>query len=319
LLRFARNDEFGKALERLVPEGRLGIAVSGGPDSLALLLLAAEALPGEVEAATVDHGLRADSAAEAAMVAEICARLGVPHATLRTTVEPGASLQAKAREARYRALRSWAVERGLSMVATAHHADDQAETLLMRLARGSGVGGLSGIRETANVEGLEVIRPLLTVRKAELIQIVEQAGLTPVIDLANDDPRHERTRARRLLASADWLDPVRLARSAAAIAEADEALGQAVEQARRRHFLVAADGVSLRDVYLVPREIRRRLLLSALTMFQTKPSGPELDRLMETLEDGRPATIGLAKVTPWQDGVWRVDLAPPRRGAKEQA
>ena len=140
-------ERFGADLDALVPSGmRLGVAVSGGPDSLALLLLAAAARPTMVEAATVDHGLRAGSADEARMVAGICKQLGVPHRTLLADwpEAPTTNIQAAARAMRYRLLNEWAIDRGLPAVATAHHADDQAETLLMRLVRGAGVGGLGG-------------------------------------------------------------------------------------------------------------------------------------------------------------------------------
>jgi tRNA(Ile)-lysidine synthase len=301
------------ALDRLAGEGDVGVAVSGGPDSLALLRLAAAARPGRVRAATVDHGFRQESAAEAAMVAGLCGELVVPHETLTVTVSDGASVQAQAREARYDALAEWAMSHSLVAVATGHHADDQAETLLMRLARGSGLGGLSGIREVAHIAGCRVIRPLLQIRKAALAEIVAAAGWVPVLDPANNDPRHERTRVRQLLASTDWLDPERLARSVAALAEANEAMEVAVESARDRHLVIAANVASLRDVHLLPREITRRLLLSALARFATCPSGPELDRLIASLEAGRGATLGLAKVTSVAGGEWRMELAPPRR------
>ena len=130
---------FRRDAEALAPGfARLGVAVSGGPDSLALLLLAQAAFPGLVEAATVDHRLRPESTIEALHVEDICARLGCPHAILDVEVPDGpAGLQAEARGARYRALGLWAEARGLPHVATAHHADDQAETVLMRLQRGS--------------------------------------------------------------------------------------------------------------------------------------------------------------------------------------
>ncbi|MEC7398775.1 MAG: tRNA lysidine(34) synthetase TilS, partial [Pseudomonadota bacterium] len=118
--------------------------MSGGPDSLALLLLAQAAFPGMVEAATVDHGLRSESADEARFVAGLCRDRGIPHEILTCAVEAG-NMQDRARSARYAALDQWAKEHAIAAIATAHHADDQAETLLMRLNRGSGLSGLSGI------------------------------------------------------------------------------------------------------------------------------------------------------------------------------
>src|SRR5690606_9722008 len=124
---------FAEGLDALIArEERVGLAVSGGPDSLALLLLAAAARPGLVAVATVDHGLRPASADEAAMVAEVCSQLGVSHRTLLTDwpEPPQANIQSAARAMRYRLLGEWAEEQGLPAIATAHHADDQAETLL---------------------------------------------------------------------------------------------------------------------------------------------------------------------------------------------
>src|SRR5262245_16934078 len=112
--------------------GKLGIAVSGGPDSLALLLLAEAAFPGRVQAATVDHGLRTESADEAAFVAALCRQRDIPHATLRPETPIEGNIQSAARRARYALLEAWRSEQRLDWILTAHHADDQAETLLMR-------------------------------------------------------------------------------------------------------------------------------------------------------------------------------------------
>ena len=159
-------NRFRANLDALVaPEARLGVAVSGGPDSLALLLLAAAARPDRVEAATIDHRLRAESQDEAAMVARVCEKLGVRHAILaaRWSELPETAIQERARKERYLLLGYWAEERGIDAIVTAHHAEDQAETILMRLARGAGVRGLAGIRPRSVSPGAHVrlIRPLL--------------------------------------------------------------------------------------------------------------------------------------------------------------
>src|SRR5688500_5455850 len=187
---------FAEALARLWPDGgRLGLAVSGGPDSLAMLLLAEAAIPGRFEVATVDHGLRPASAGECALVAQICADRAVPCSILQVTVAPG-NVQNEARKARYAALTAWAEQRVLSAIATAHHADDQAETLLMRLNRGSGLSGLAGVREEGLLVGplfmCPVIRPLLHFRRSELAEVVARSGIAPIEDPSNSDDRFDR-------------------------------------------------------------------------------------------------------------------------------
>jgi tRNA(Ile)-lysidine synthase len=222
-------ERFRRGLQALAGDPpALAVAVSGGPDSLALLLLAHAALPG-VHAATVDHGLRPESAAEAEEVARLCGRLGVPHRILTVRVErAGDGVQAAARDARYAALAGWMEAEGLELLATAHHADDQAETLLMRLNRGSGVAGLAGVRAEGAVPGsggrLRLCRPLLGWRRGELQDIVEAAGLQAARDPSNEDEAYDRARLRRQLGEASWLDRAALARSAALLAEAEAAL-----------------------------------------------------------------------------------------------
>ena len=221
---------FAADLAALWPEeerdGRaLGLAVSGGPDSLALLLLAADALPGRIAVASVDHGLRAEAAAEVALVGRIAGERGIPFTALKVDLAPG-NLLAEARAARYAALARWAGGAGLGAVATAHHADDQAETLLMRLNRGSGLAGLAGVRPRAMIARSEVtlLRPLLGWRKAELAAVVAAAGITPAQDPSNTNPAFDRARIRAALGGAEWLDPVQIATSAAHIAEGWQAL-----------------------------------------------------------------------------------------------
>ena len=159
------------------PFGRakaLLIAVSGGPDSTALLLMAAEWAKRRgktrIEAATVDHGLRPESADEAKSVAALCARLGVGHRILQWKgVKPTSRLQERAREARYRLLVDHAKAIGAEAVMTGHHADDQAETVLFRLLRGSGVAGLRGMDVMSARDGMTIARPLMGLKKRDLI------------------------------------------------------------------------------------------------------------------------------------------------------
>ena len=288
--------------------GGLGVAVSGGPDSLALLLLAHAGWPGQVEAATVDHGLRRESADEAAFVAQVCGILAVPHAILKPPQPIEGNLQSAARQARYALLEEWRAARGLDWILTAHHADDQAETLLMRLNRGSGVGGLAGVRA---VNG-RVIRPLLGWRRAELASIVADAGIESVADPSNTDTRFDRARLRAEMEKANWLDPAALARSAAALAEAQQALDWSAERLFAERVTSEADGLRL-DPAGVPDELLRRLLLGALRELapEASPRGEELSRLLATLEQGGTAT--LAGVKAVGGDVWRLTPAPPRR------
>lgn len=297
----------------------LGLAVSGGPDSLALLLLASAAWPGRVAAATVDHGLRAKSESEAAFVSDICSKLGVPHAILEAKVDTdSASLQQSARNARYAALGLWLQETGIDFLATAHHADDQAETLMMRLLRGSGIAGLSGVRAKVPLPGSNstatLLRPLLGWSRAELRAIVYAAGIDPVEDPSNSDPRFDRSRIRALLANAPWIEAEPLARSAAALAEAEEAIGWA-ETRLFEERVSRSGGLLSFDPEGIPAELRRRLLLrilSSLDPHASPPRGQEVARLLGELESGRTATLAGVKCIGGKS--WRFEPAPPRRG-----
>jgi tRNA(Ile)-lysidine synthase len=304
----------GAALGRAVaPTERLAVAISGGPDSVALLLLAHAAFPGRVLALTVDHGLRPAAAAEAAFVAALCAARGIPHQVLHWTgARPAANMQAQARHARYGLLRDACAAAGVGLLITAHHADDQAETLLMRLARSSGAG-LAGIRVQRPLgAGVTLARPLLGVRRAVLAAIVAAAGIAPVVDPTNDDPHYDRTHARRLLATTPWLDAASLAASAAHLAEAEAALGWATDRAWAGRAGIGEAEVTL-DVAGLPAELVRRLVARAIGQLvpSARPRGGEISRLIGRLARGDTAT--LAGVKARGGPVWRFTLAPPRR------
>jgi tRNA(Ile)-lysidine synthase len=292
----------------------LGVAVSGGSDSLALLLLAHAARPGPVLAATVDHGLRPESADEAVFVADICARLGVPHAVLRAETGVEGNIQSGARALRYRLLGDWARNAGVACLLTGHHADDQAETLLMRLLRGAGVAGLAGVRARTRIAGTNVIRPLLGWRRAELVAIVANSGLAPVDDPSNADPRYDRARLRQHLAQAGWIDPLALGRSAAALSEAEEALDWAAARIHQERTRTEGSALCI-DMCGLPAELRRRLVLKALAALApcVAPRGPDIDRLTAALSKGATATLAGVRCSADAE-VWRFAPAPPRRG-----
>lgn len=290
-------------------DGRLGIAVSGGPDSMALLDLAADLAPGRIEAATVDHGLRPEAAAEAAMVADWCAGRGILHEILHPDAPITGSIQAEARTVRYALLDRWMDARGIDWLLTAHHADDQLETLLMRLNRGSGVAGLAGIRARRG----RVLRPLLTVRKADLEAHVHARAIPHALDPSNGDDRFDRARLRAALADAPWLDPAGAARSAAALADAETALQWAVDR-------LFAEKVECRDVDFLlpveglPHEFRRRLLarmIAAATPDAPPPRGEQIEQAIVQLFHDRKVSIGACVATG--GAVWTVRRAPPRR------
>jgi tRNA(Ile)-lysidine synthase len=285
-----------------------------------LLLLASAARPGDVEAATVDHGLRPESKSEAQMVAGVCAELRVPHSTLtaRWTVKPDTAIQERARTQRYRLLGGWALERGLAAIATAHHVDDQAETLLMRLNRGSGARGLAGMRNDAPLPGddssIRLIRPLLDWRRSDLTEICRAAGVTPVEDPSNADEQFERVRVRRELAGAPWLDSEAIARSATNLASANEALDWATDLEWERQVSRSKDGLAYTPS--APVEIRRRILCRVLAELASEGRenhlrGRELDRLLDTLSSGGKVTMRGVLCSGGDQ--WRFVPAPRRR------
>lgn len=312
--RFRRDVE---ALTGAVPAPgrRLGLAVSGGPDSLALLLLAGAAFPGGVTAATVDHGLRAEAAEEVRFVHDLCARLGVPHEALSGTVAAG-NLQDGARELRYALLADWAADRA-RWIATAHQQDDVAETFLMRARRGAGVGGLAAMRACRPLGAATLIRPLLGWSRAELAAIVAAAGIDPVCDPSNRDPRFDRARIRALLANGEELSADRLALAARNLRDAEDALGWVEAREWQARATILADAVTL-DPAGLPRELRRRLAARAIAAVRAahglaggwRETG--LDPLLAALDIGGTGTIADV-IGRTKAGIWRFELAPPRR------
>lgn len=261
--------------------------------------------------ATVDHGLRPESASEAAMVAELCAASGIPHRILPVKVAQG-NLQEKARAARYAALARWLEDRSLAALATAHHADDQAETLVMRLNRGSGVAGLAGVRARGVVPGtaFPLLRPLLGWRRAELAAIVRSSGLEPAQDPSNEDPKYDRARIRAALAGADWIDVAGIATSAAHLAEAEGVMQWAAQREWDEAVEVGEGEIRYRPS--APPAIRIRILARAIGMLGGQPRLGAVAQLMQRLQNGRDATLG-GVVARVERGTWTFRKEPPRR------
>ena len=309
------------------------LAVSGGPDSVALMWLAARWRRGlkrgpRLIAVTVDHGLRKEAAREARDVKHLARTLGVEHRTLRWQgTKPKTGVQAAAREARYRLLTKAARASGASHVATAHTRDDQAETLLMRLLRGSGVVGLAAMAGESERDGVRLTRPLLDVSKADLIATLEAAGVPFADDPTNRDPAFTRPRLRALMPTLaeEGADAKTLARLASRLARANAAVEVLADGAER--FLTLTDrsaslgGYDARAFAALPEEIRLRLLKRAIDrcghegpaeLGKIEALAMALDRAMADGQGRLKLTLAGAAIS-LSKGRILVQLAPPRR------
>ena len=297
------------------PPAALGVAVSGGGDSMALLHLMHGfcALHGSrLRAVTVDHGLRPEAAAEAAQVARFCAGLGVQHDTLHWQDWDGqGNLQDAARRARLTLIADWARGHGLDTVALGHTADDQAETVLMRLARRAGVDGLAGMLPRRVQEGINWVRPLLAATRADLRSYLEQRGIDWAEDPSNEDPGFERVRARRALAALAPLDidAQALSEVASHMAAARAALEWQTFLVARRIAEVDAGSVVLDETEwrLQPLEIRRRLLVRAVGWIvgaDYPPRRSAVDNMMQAILKGQAATADGVHVRRLRGRIW---------------
>ncbi len=301
---------FSDALERLgAGDAKILLAVSGGADSLAMLLLAHAAIPAQIVAATVDHKLRPEASAEADYVAKLCAGRRTPHRILRPETPITGNIQSAARTARYELLMQAADETGCAFIATAHHGDDQIETVLMRLARGSGVDGLSAIRPRNG----RIIRPLLEFSKSELEEICNTAGIAPVCDPSNDDTDYDRVVMRQWLASTPHpFNVARVGRTAAAVYDASTALQWMTEQLAATRVTQIEQLIQC-DANDLPHELQRRLALLALAHVDPDlhPRGDTVERMIADLAMGKTSTVG--NILCEGGNVWRFSPAPPRR------
>jgi tRNA(Ile)-lysidine synthase len=312
----------------------LVLAVSGGPDSTALMLLAARWAKARKKspkliAITVDHGLRPESAREAVAVKRRAAALGIEHRTMRWTgAKPKTGLQEAARDARYRLFSKAARAAGAPFILTAHTLDDQAETVLIRLTRGSGLTGLAAMqRVTPLGEGaLSLVRPLLDIPKARLVATLKAAKIPFAQDPSNRDPRFTRVRVRELMPALarEGLDARRLALLARRLKRADAALEQDAERAlaplARPGALPGSVVLDAAGYAALPDEIGLRLLAGALAPAADGAVGlGKLEALKQALDAAQRAgtprfrrSLAGAMVT-LAKGKIVVEPAPPRR------
>jgi tRNA(Ile)-lysidine synthase len=314
-------------------------AVSGGPDSMALLSMLAQwrqsvpdnRLP-KISAATVDHRLRPEAAGEASAVADFVRSLESEGCHIDHTIltwqhhNPTTRLQERARQARYELLTDQAARIGADVVMTAHHADDQAETILFRIIRGSGLAGLAGMSRERSSGPLVLARPLLSIRKDELIGWCRRRGIGWSDDPGNINPRFARSRMRALLPplEKEGLGPHEWARLARRVGRAEQALDSIARSEADRHFGdMAGDAISLDLRHLLdqPEEIALRVLVIAVERFEPlRPVRLEraealLDKLVPAARTGQShrATLGQARIALSPKGILTLTRQAERR------
>lgn len=333
------DDAFAGLMAPLGPFGpapAMAVAVSGGADSLALAVLLHDwtrARGGSLVALTVDHGLRADSAAEARRVGEVLGGLGIRQVVLTWHgAKPTANVQAEARAARYDLLNTWCARHGWLHLALAHHRDDQAETLLLRLGRGSGLDGLAGMSAVICKGDLCLIRPFLTVPKSTLEITLRNRGIPWIEDPSNRDPRHARVRIRARMPAldAEGLTPPRLAATAAHLGRARNAIESQVAGLLARAASLHPAGFLWLDPGLIaeaPADVGLRAVSRALLAVGGRDYAPRLERLERLFARVRSgltsgATLGGCRILPRKRGlllvreaqaVPTVDLGPRTR------
>jgi len=314
--------------------GRVILAVSGGADSSALMMLAcrwraAHADGPELIAATVDHGLRAGAHAEADAVGLLAQKLGIPHEILIWKgKKPATGIEAAARDARYRLLTELAQRRGATAIATAHTLDDQAETVLMRLAAGSGPAGLAGMRPKEVRDGVALLRPLLGIPKRRLVATLERDGIPWSEDPMNANLAFARPRLRAAAPALarEGLTPQRVARLAERIARYEQVVAAATRSAREALLDPQQPGrIAGHALLAMPEELALRLLGEEIAAVAATPCGGgsmRLQRLEALWSDVRRAiaagrtlrrTLAGALVSVNADGSVLISRAPPRR------
>ena len=308
--------DFAKAMAALGPferAPRLAVAVSGGSDSMALVLLAAawaRQAGGDIVGLTVDHGLRAESADEAKQVGRWLAARGIEHHILQwRDAQAGSGLQAAAREARYRLLAGWCRQNHILHLLTGHQRDDQAETLMLRLARGSGVDGLSAMSACVQHPDLQILRPLLDIGRADLRAFLRQEGQGWIDDPSNDAERFDRVRWRKFLAE-ERIGADRLGLTARQLGRARQALEADCAALAADAVTLFPTGHAVLDAAALdaPDEVALRLVSALARTIGGGEFPPRLDaleRVLDALRLGleRRRTFAGCVFAPWRDKV----------------
>ncbi|MBV1864352.1 MAG: tRNA lysidine(34) synthetase TilS [Rhodobacteraceae bacterium] len=303
---------------RSVPEGRVAVAVSGGGDSIALLLLLARWAQNTgrvIEVVTVDHGLRPEAAAEAEFVSGVCAELGLHHTVLNWQGWDGqGNLMNAARQARRALIVRWAIGRDIGGVVTGHTRDDQAETFLMRLARGSGVDGLAAMYPERRADGVLWLRPLLGFRREELRDYLRKRGVSWVEDPSNEDERFDRIKMRKAMGmlgqlglGVDVLSDTanRMRRARHALEVTTQALAYSVAGPRQSGVV----RLQLDGFLAAPPEVQLRLLAHIMGWVagaEYRPRLQGLERVLAGISSGQTHTLAGCLISPFGKGCFEI-------------
>ena len=282
-----------RPLEQLVAEkldkGRIAVAVSGGVDSMALALLLNEA-GADCVALTVDHGLRPESGKEAKTVAKTMQKLKIPHVILTVKAKVTGNKMEWARTQRYQLLIDYCKKQKIKILYVAHHRDDQIETFFLNLERGSGLKGLSGMREVSMLQGIRVVRPLLTLSKSQLIAYVKSQKIKPIEDPTNKNTSFKRNRLRQVMEQVfpDNTElPGRITHAMEHFAQAEDFIAEEAEKAAKNCVQIyknknaeidALTFISLHNL------LQYRILSSVLRQISTKPKPPRSEAVLNLLE-----------------------------------
>ncbi len=309
LTRDALFQHFHNAMQQ-VPKGAIGIAVSGGSDSLALLVLSAawaHETKRSIAVVTVNHGLRAEAGDEADSVARLCREMGLAHDILHWQDWDGdGNLQNAARNARKALISRWAQQRGIETVLTGHTKDDQAETFLMRLARGSGVDGLAAIHPIQRADNIVWMRPLLSLGRHDLRGLLQAEGLIWAEDPSNDDRRFTRVRFRQAQAELEelGLGIDVLAQTAERLQSARQALEIATQTLAHEIAQPRESGsvrLQIAPLRAAPAELQYRLVAHSLRWVASSPYRPRFDslkRLVGGILTGRKQSLSGCLIAP---------------------